>query len=438
MKTLITIMIGILATNLLVAQSNDKTKLDSYFNALEANNKFMGSVAVSHNGTITYTKSIGYADVESKLKSDHNSEYRIGSISKTFTAALTLKAIEEQRLKLDQTLSQFYPTIKNASKITIQHLMNQRSGITSFTDDPEYLTWCTKPITEEEMIKLIAKASSRFDPGSKFEYSNSNFILLSFILQKVYKTPFAELLAEKITKPIGLQHTYLGKKIDIKDHECNSYSYTNEWKKQNETDISVPIGAGGIVSTPTDLILFIEALFNGKIISKESLNKMTTIVEGYGMGLIKIPYYENIGYGHTGAIDGFTSTLCYFPDTKISFALLSNGTNYNNNDIAINVLNWAYNKPFEIPEFKTVELSSSDLDKYIGVYSSEKLPLKVTVTKTGNVLTAQATGQSAFILNPVGNHKFTFDAAGIVMEFNPEKKSFLLKQGGGEFLFTKE
>src|SRR5690554_5933894 len=110
-----------------VAQSIDRAKLDNYFNALEENNKFMGSVAVSQNGDIIYTNSVGYADFENKVKANEETKYRIGSISKTFTAVLVLKAVEENKLELDQTIEKFFPTIKNAKKITIENLLRHRS-----------------------------------------------------------------------------------------------------------------------------------------------------------------------------------------------------------------------------------------------------------------------------------------------------------------------
>ena len=178
-RTLIaSLLIGILSQTGLT-QNFDKTKLDNYFNTLEANNKFMGSVAVSKNGAIIYTKSVGFSDIENNVKANENSKYRIGSISKTFTAVLVLKAVEEKKLDLNQTIEKYFPTIKNAEKITIKHLLSHRSGIHNFTNDKDYLTWNTQPKTEKEMVEIITKAGSDFEPDSKAEYSNSNFVLLS-------------------------------------------------------------------------------------------------------------------------------------------------------------------------------------------------------------------------------------------------------------------
>lgn len=420
------------------AQNIDTQKLDSYFASLEQNNKFMGSVAVSKNGTIIYSKSVGFSDVENQTKADKNSKYRIGSISKTFTSVLVLKAFEKKKIDLNQTINKYFPTIKNAEKITVKQLLNHRSGIHNFTNDEDYLTWNTQPKTEKEMVEIITKAGSDFEPDSKAEYSNSNFVLLTYILEKTFKKSYKELLEEYITKPLNLQNTYLGGKINPTKNECKSYTFAETWKPETETDISIPLGAGGIISTPIDLVHFSDALFNGKLLKPESLEIMKTIKDKYGIGLFKIPFHDKIGFGHTGGIDGFSSVFSYFSDGNVSFALTSNGTNFNNNDIAIAVLSGVYDKPFEIPSFSTYETTSEELDQYLGVYSSSQIPLKITVTKENKTLMAQATGQSAFPLEATAKDKFKFEQAGIVLEFKPTEKAMLLKQGDGEFTFMKE
>jgi CubicO group peptidase (beta-lactamase class C family) len=257
-------------------------------------------------------------------------------------------------------------------------------------------------------------------------------------LQRVFKKSYDKILEENIIKPLGLKNTYVGKKISLTNNECNSYKFVGNWIKEAETDMSVPLGAGAIVSTPADLVKFAEALFNGKLISNESVEQMKTIKDNYGMGLLKIPFYDKSGFGHTGGIDAFTSVFSYFPEDKIGFALTSNGTNYNNNNISIAVLSSIYNRPYDIPDFKIFEVTTEDLDKYLGVYSSKDIPLKITITKNDKTLIAQATGQPPFGLEATDKDKFKFDQAGVVMEFNPTDKKMILKQGGGTYNYTKE
>lgn len=416
----------------------DKAKLDAYFDTLAKQNRFMGSIALAQNGQIIYQRSLGFQDVEKNRQATAETKYRIGSISKSFTAALIMKAVESNKLHLDQSLSDFYPNIKNSDRITIELMLNHRSGIHNFTDDADFRDWYTQVMPEEEMVALITSKGVDFEPNEKSSYSNSNYVLLTYILEKVYQKSYAELLKELIVQPIGLQNTYLGRKINPNNEEANSYYFSGSWNQAPETDPSVPLGAGMVVSTPTDLLAFSSALFEGKIVAPESLKRMQTVNGNFGLGLIPIPFFEYLGWGHTGGIDGFTSVYAYFPESKVAYALTSNGTTINNNDITIAALSAVFRKPFELPNFEVNAITEADAQQYIGTYASSVLPLKISFSFSHGQLFAQATGQAAFPLEVQGNHVFTFKAAGIEIVFNPIEKSFVLKQGGGEFTFVKE
>ncbi|MFA9213598.1 MAG: serine hydrolase domain-containing protein [Candidatus Methylacidiphilales bacterium] len=437
-RIFLTILLIGAISQIVFTQNLNKAKLDSFFNTLEANNKLMGSVAVSKNGEIIYTKTIGYSDLENNVKATENSKYRVGSISKSFTTVLILRAVEEKKIDLNQTIDKWFPTIKNAKKITVKHLLTHRSGIHNFTDDENYLTWNTFTKTEIEMTQIISKGGSDFKPDSKAAYSNSNFVLLTYILENTFAKSYSDLIQERIVKPIGLTNTYVFGKVNTSNNECKSYNFEGSWKVEPETDFTVPLGAGAIISTPTDLTKFADALFNGKLVAAESIELMKTIKDGYGMGLFQFPFYKLTGYGHTGGIDGFNSVYSYFTDDKISYAFTSNGTNFNNNEISIAVLSAVFNKPYEIPVFSTFNLTSEDLDKYLGLYASKQIALKVTITKEGNTLIAKGSGQPSFSLEATGKDKFKFDQVGAKFEFNPTEKTMILFQGGGEIKFTKE
>lgn len=421
-----------------IAQELNTTKLDSYFDALEENNKFMGSVAVSRGGELIYKRTVGYSDVESSVKANENTKYRIGSISKTFTTILVFKAIEEGKLELDQTIKSFFPKVKHADKITIENLLNHRSGIHSFTNDESYLEWSTEARSRKEMIKIIVDGGSDFAPDTKAEYSNSNFVLLTYILEDIYGRSYSALVKEYVADPLQLKQTYVGEELDTSKGESKSYWYKRGWELASVTDMTVPVGAGAIVSTPADLVVFSDALFSGKLISKKSLEKMMSVKDGFGMGLFTVPFGERTAYGHTGGIDGFGSVFSYFPEDNVSFAMVYNGLNYEFNAISIAVLSAVFDQPYDIAEFTIYDISSVDLEMYTGVYASEQIPLKITILKEDQGLTAQATGQSAFPLEPVDEHIFSFDPAGVVLEFNPGEKTIVLKQRGMEFQFSKE
>ncbi|WKS95977.1 serine hydrolase domain-containing protein [Riemerella columbina] len=436
-KILITLGVG-LYFQLGIAQSFNAEKLNKYFNSLVQKNKAMGSVALAKNGQILYTNVFGFSDVVTQQKADENSKYRIGSISKTFTAVLVFKAIEAQKLSLNQTIGQWFLTIKNSDKITVADLLQHRSGIHNFTEVEDYIQWNTQQKSEAEMVKIIAKGGSDFEPNSQGKYSNSNYVLLSYILEKVMQKPYADLLREYIVQPLGLKNTAVFKSINPVENECLSYQWNDGWNLESQTASSVPVGAGNIMSTPTDLVKFTEALFTGKLIKPEHLNLMKTIKDGYGMGLFQFPFMDKKLYGHTGGIDGFHSVFSYDEHNKIAYAMVLNGLNYDMNAISITVMSEVYSEPYELPKFETYVVPAKQLVAYVGVYASSELPIKVIITQSDAGLTAQATGQASFALEATAEHQFQFDLAGIVLIFNPKEQTMVLKQNGLQFLFKKE
>ena len=442
MKTKIftAILLTCLSFTTVFSQSINKPKLDSLFNILAEKNKAMGSLVISKNSKVLYTKSTGYSFISDNEKkpSTNITKYRIGSISKMFTATMIFQLIEEGKINLTTTLNTYFPDIPNADKITISNLLNHRSGLHNFTDDPDYLNYMTQSKTQDDMIKIISKYKVDFEPNEKASYSNSNFVILGYIIEKISKQSYSVNLNKRITSKIGLTNTYVGSKTNLTNNESYSYKYTDSWKQQPETDMSIPGGAGSIVSTPADLTRFIESLFSLKLISLSSLSQMKTLTDGIGMGMFQFPFDTRKAYGHNGGIDGFGSNVAYFPEDSLAVSYCTNGQVYPLNEILIGVLSACFNKDYSLPTFNTISLKTEDLDKYLGVYSSTQIPLKITITKNNTVLTAQATGQSSFPLDPVEKDKFSFDQAGIKMEFNPLKNEMTLKQGGGIFLFTKE
>ena len=420
------------------AQEQKFLALDSLFQILDENNRFMGSLSISENGKIIYSKTIGKVDLASGKSSDNLTKYRIGSISKMFTACLIFQAIEENKLSLKQNINRFFPKITGAKEISIGNLLNHRSGIHNYTNDTSYFNYYTASKSQKEMLEIIQANGSDFKPNSKAEYSNSNYILLSFILEKIYKKSYEELLDIKIIQPQGLKNTYFGKKLELAKNECASYRFSGKWELEKETHSSVSLGAGGIVSTTEDLLFFITNLFEQKIINAASLEQMMKLEDGFGMGIFSVPFYDKKGFGHNGGIDGFSSFLYTFPEEKISIALTSNGSRFNNNDIAIAALSACFNLPLQLPSFSAIELSAEDLNKYLGSYANPEIPIKISITKDSLSLIAQATGQPSFTLETIGKDSFEFSPAGVEIQFIPERNLLILKQGGGEFSFKRD
>ena len=421
----------------------NSAKMDSLIAALDKNDKAMGTIALARDGQIIYKKAFGYKQMSGKIRNNEDTKFRIGSISKMFTATMVMQLVEEGKLTLQHKLGAYYPEVPNANDISIEQLLTHHTGLYNFTDST-YLTFYTKPKTQKEILDIISKQTPDFKPGEQAEYSNTNYILLGYIIEKLTGKSYAENLKSRITNKLNLKNTYVGSKINEKNNEAYSYDFDGiNWTVANETDMSLPGGAGNIVSNTSDLIKFINGLFAGKLVNDSSLAQMKTIKDGYGMGMFQAPFDEKMGFAHTGGIDGFSSSLAFFPDDKMSVALLTNGLAYQMNDIMIGALSIYYDRKYDVPEFKKgTKIAESLLNRYEGIYASQGFPLKITIKKDGDQLTAQATGQGAFPLTSINETEFRFDQIGVVMLFTIEAdgtvKKMNLQQRGQGFDFEKE
>ena len=451
MKKIFIIIIVLLLTfsffDLKAQDEFDKNKLDDYFSQLEKNNKAMCGVVIRKGGKLVYENYIGFSSLEDKIPYSNLTKFRIGSITKVFTATIIFQLIEEGKLTLETKLSEFYPSIPNAEKITISDMLGHRSGIHDFTRDEEYSQYMTSKKSREEMLELIFNLKSDFKPDEKTEYSNTNYVLLGYIIEKITNSTYQQELKSRITNKLNLTNTYYGGKIDTKMNEAASYRFQEgKWLLESETDMSIPHGAGAIVSNPRDLTIFITALFNNKLVSGNSLNQMKETDDHFGKGLMQFYWGDEIIYGYNGGIDGFVSNVEYHPSENVAVSVTSNGMNYSFNDIYIGILSIYFNLPFEIPdlEAKAIKMEVEDLKKYEGEFSSKLLPLKITLKVENGQLYGQATGQSAFPLTPFSEIEFRFEQAGIIIEFtkddegNVECHSFILKQSGHEFPYERE
>ena len=425
------------------AQTLDKAKLDQFFNRLAEKNKAMGSLTIAKGGKVLYSRTIGYSQINGTEKKPLTAanRFRIASIGKMYTAAMILQLVEERKLKLTDTLDKFFPQVPNARKITIVQMLSHRSGIPNVSRnwDPQR-NW-TNGITKDEMLALIAKATPDFEPDTKQSYSNSGYFLLSLILEKITGKSYAEALEERITSKIGLADTYTATGyIDVNKNESLTYiHFGGDWQQVRETHPSIAYGAGQIISTPNDLAKFIQALFDGKIVSKESLNQMKTLRDGEGLGMVSFTFAGKAFYGGTGGGDNYGSWLAYQPEEKLVIAYTTNAKIYPVANIVSGAIDIYYNKPFQIPTFETIVISAEVLDRYVGVYSSPDAPVKWTITRDGGRLFFQPPGeQSAAPLEAMAGNKFQIEGAA-VFEFDAAKNQMIIKRRSGqERVLTKE
>ncbi|AVR44948.1 peptidase [Christiangramia fulva] len=432
MKTIINSGIMLFLSISLFAQDINRKKIDSLFSIIDQNNKGMGSVSIFKNGKETYHNSIGYADYKNRKKANVETKYRIGSISKTFTAALVMQLIEEGKLQLDTKLSLFYPQIPNSDKIKIEDLLRHQSGLYNFTNSEDFEQWKGQKQSREQLLKRFTQNPIVFEPGEKTQYSNTNYVLLSFIVEDIEKTEFAEVLIKKILKPLHLENTYFGSELDPAKGEALAYQQSGDWTPVEETDMSIVLGAGGIISTPSDLNKFYTALFNGEIVKPESLSKMIKTQEDVGMGILKIPLLGRTFYGHTGGIDGFNSVVVFLPEEKTSIAFCSNARDMAPAQILEGVASIYFGEEYDLPSFESLELTTAQLKQFEGKYSAEGFPLILEIFEKDGQLMGQAEGQPSFPLEAYETNKFKFERLGLKLEFNTAENIMIFRQGKNE------
>lgn len=424
-------------TFLTYSQNFNKIKLDSLISKIEKHDKGMGSISIFQNGKEVYQRSYGYENIEKEIYATNKTKYSIGSVTKSFTAAIIMMLIEENKLSLETKVADYFPEIPNAKKISIEQLLRHRSGLFNYTNSTDFHSWNDTVRTKSEMIKKFIENGIIFNPDEKSQYCNTNYVLLSFIAQKIEGKNYSEILAERITNPLKLKSTYFGNNAEEGNNEAFPHFKYETWEMRSNSNLRIYDGAGAIMSNPSDLNIFYDALFGGRIISNKWLTEMMKIKDGYGIGMYQMPFYERTAFGHAGDVNGFQSVSQYFPQDSMLFSFTSNGTGMDRNELLTGVLSIYFGKEYDIPDFTSYKINSDELDQYLGVYSSSNSRYKLTISKNRNVLLCQATGQGAFPLEAFDKHKFRFTQAALEIEFFP-KEGKLIESQGGQVVFYKE
>jgi D-alanyl-D-alanine carboxypeptidase len=419
------------------AQTLDKAKLDQLFDRLLEKNKGMGSLTLVKDGNVIYSRSFGYRQINGSEKKPLTAEtkYRIASITKMFTAVMIFQLAEEKKLRLADTLDKFFPQIPNAARITIGQILTHRSGIHDIEADGSF---GKQPRTREEVVARIAQGRPDFEPDAMHRYSNAGYILLGYIVEKAGGKPYQEALKERITSKIGLKDTYAGAgNTDPSKNEALSYIYIGGWKEAAELEFSVVAGAGSILSTPTDMTRFIQALYDLKLVSQDNLKQMTTMREDEGMGMEAFKFAGKTLYGHTGGSANSGAWLAYFPDERLALAYTTNAKIHPVRDIVKGVFDIYWNQPFQIPTLDAFEVSPEVLERYVGVYSIPGTPARLTVSREGATLYFQPAGQSAVPIEATAEDKFKIDPF-VVFEFDAAKGELTITRAGQKRTFTKQ
>lgn len=367
MKNQITIVIIFLSgLQLGFAQnSNYKESIDSLLNYFKENNAFSGKVVIKKNNEVLYS-------ADYNIFSEGKEQYKIGSITKIFTSILVFQLIEEGKLKFDTPLSNYFPSIKHSDKITIENMLSHTSGIFDIILWDNYYSTRDQKFTRQQILEIINNHKPEFRPDKDCDYSNSNYILLGYIIEDITKESYAKNVKDRIVDKIGLENTYAEESEKNISSQKSYYFDGGGWIEDISSDPSLPFAAGAIISTNEDLCKLMNELFNGKLISDHSLQQMKTLrSKAIGYGLFKAPFYDKTGWAHTGRIDEFKAAVVYFPDDSICVSILSDASLLSINDISIGVLSKFFDKKYKYPEFYHSTIQKPAIDVFTGKYKAK-------------------------------------------------------------------
>lgn len=314
-------------------------------NTLNSNELFGVQVSIKDSLNESWNLALGATDLKQNNPLENHHILRIGSVSKIYTATLILKLAELDYLRLDQKLSDFFPDYENVKDITINQLLNHSSGIIDVFSMPAVFISASnfpdKQWNPNRLAEKCMKKNLKFSPGSQHEYSNTNYIILGLIAEKATGKPVPELFEEYLLVPNNLNDTHLIPYMETPAALVNGYVHhfalsLHEWyvtEPDNTAWATIGFTAGAMAATATDLSAFIYKLFNGEIISQESLQLMTSFSGKYGLGLFKMNVNGTLYYGHEGEITGFESIAAYNPDTKVVISICCNTTPSNIKDL---------------------------------------------------------------------------------------------------------
>lgn len=393
LKILITSLIVLFTLTFFSCKQNKKSKaqkIDGLIKFCYENDLFNGAVLIAHHGKVIYKNALGYANLKTKKKLNLDSLFNIGSITKQFTSMAIMILKEHNKLAYDNKLSDFFPDIPKADQITIKHLLTHTSGIPKWTNVQRFRVKgrpgdFIDDITNEDVFEYLTELDSLdFKPGEKYSYSNSGYILLAMIVEKVSKIPFHEFMKKNIFEPLDMKDTLVWNQS--KPKIPNKTIGYNEYGDIDDANI-LAAGDGGIYSTVEDLYKWNKGLYTETLVSKKTLEEAFSVHQfnnktptrninsewSYGFGwLFKRDGKDNIVY-HDGGFNGFSAFFYRELNKHDCLILLSNkGTNGPLYPIKDSILKILDDEPFEYPKI-SISIKLKKLIDDLGlIYGIEK------------------------------------------------------------------
>lgn len=420
--------------------------LDSMMRQYAAHKNFSGSVLVAHKGTVLLEQGYGYQDFDKKRPAAARGLYQYGSITKQFTAALILKLQEEGKLNLDDKLTKYYPQFRFADSVNLRQLLNHTSGIYNYTNDGGFMSReAVKPTTQQRIFELFANRPLAFTPGTRFSYSNSNYMLLGYIAEQVTGRPYEQLVRQYILQPAGMQTAGFDFAHLQSDARVTGYDAlaAGKAKPAGIVDSSVSYAAGALYGSVRDLYAWHQVMGSGRLLRPDSWQQLyTPAKDKYALGVVVDSLYGKPIVTHGGGIFGFVTDFLRFPGEDLVVVVLCNNSAAGIGDIARNLAGVVLNQQVKWPAGKKeIILPIASLQQYTGEY--EFMPeFKVTLSVKDGLLIAQATGQPELQFYPEATDQFFAKMVDVEMKIDRDAQGKItgltVNQGGREMKAKKK
>jgi CubicO group peptidase (beta-lactamase class C family) len=427
-----------LCAHLSLAQA-DVARMDEIVQSYVNAKTFMGSVLVAQGQRILLDHGYGYANLEWQVPNTPDTKFRLGSITKQFTAASILLLKEQGKLRLDAPVKTYMADAPAAwDHVTIYNLLTHTSGIPSFTDFPDFPASEATPTTPEQLVARFRDKPLDFQPGQSWKYDNSGYVLLGYLIQKISGTPYPEFLETHLFKPLGMNESDYDSSATVILHHASGYSPgPNGPVHAGYTDMTVPYAAGALYSTTHDLWRWEQSLFGGKVVSAESLKEMTTPFKNdYAFGLYVRTVNGRTVISHAGGIEGFNTQLAYYPADSLTVVVLANLNGSAPGAIERYLAAVVHGEKVVLPsERKVVTVSPKVLAGYVGTYRLSPT-FNIVITLEGDQLMSQSANQSKMPLFAESSTKFFPKVVDAELEFvtdaTGKATSIILHQGAAD------
>lgn len=357
---------------------------------------FMGAVLVAQGSRMLLDKGYGLANMEWRIPASPTTRFRLGSVTKQFTAAAILLLEQEGRLSVSDLVSDKLPDAPAAwAGMTIDHLLTHTSGIPNYTAFPDYERVSIAPVTTRQLVDRFRDSPLDFPPGTEFRYSNSGYAVLGLVIETVSGQSYAEFVQRHIFEKLGMADSGYDSHAAVIEQRASGYAPgPSGLRNAAYLDMSVPHAAGGLFSTTHDLLTWQRALYGGTLLSKASLEKMTTPrLGGYAYGLTVPAGAKRPVVQHGGGINGFATMLAYYPTTETSVVVLSNVVGPAAAAIAADLGALAHGDIVQLPSERTeITLTPEALGAFVGTYQHPSGAL-MYIRLTDGAFTGQIVGQ---------------------------------------------